>query len=267
MPCEILTEDVLQAVLRQKLSADKRALLLRHLHDPCEGCLDLLERWTAEEMLAPDDLLSRAEQERLFASAAPQTVPAERPVLKVMHLERRRFRLAWGAAAAVVAAGLVMMFRPAQRNARDDLKGVAAPAAALIPLVGARTPMPHVVRALPAGGQLAPGELLLLRIRLDAPAWVYLLSQKPGEAAELIWPLQVDARHEAGEFEVAESGSALAVDPGALGPAGRLLLVASPEPLDARRLQVREAARTREELEKALPGCSVDLLTVLVEGP
>ena len=30
MPCEILTEDVLQAVLRQKLSADKRALLLRH---------------------------------------------------------------------------------------------------------------------------------------------------------------------------------------------------------------------------------------------
>src|SRR5262249_47543573 len=157
------------------------------------------------------------------------------PALRLAHPERRRSRpLTWGlaAAAALAAAGLLMVVQPPHRDAGIGLKGAAAPAAALIPLVGARTPTPHVVRALAAGGRFAPGELLLLRIRLDAPAWVYLLSQKKGEAAELIWPRQAAARHEAGEFEVAESGSALALDPSALGIEGQLLLIASPEPID-----------------------------------
>jgi hypothetical protein len=258
---------VLEAALRRQLPAEQRAVLVRHLREPCEACLDLLEGWTAEEMmLAPDELLSRKEQASLFASAAPAELPTRRPALRPAYRERWRLpRLAWTASAAALVVGLVLMLRPTQRNAGGGLKGVAPPAAALIPLVGARTPTPHVVRALPTGGRLAPGELLLLRIRLDAPAWVYLLSQKQGEAAELIWPLQPATRHDAGEFELAESGSALAIDPSALGIGGRLLLIASPEPIDRRRLEIREPLLTREDIERTFAGCGVDLLPVLIE--
>jgi hypothetical protein len=268
MPCDILTEGVLKAAMRRQLSGDQRAVLLRHLREPCEACLDLLEGRSVEDMLAPDDLLSSEERERLLAATAPADSPAARPALRPAQLERRPSRrFAWGSAAAVALLALVTILQPGRRDAGTGLKGVPAPPAALIPLVGARTPTPHVLRALAAGGRLAPGEVLLLRIRLDAPAWVYLLSQKQGEAAELIWPLQSDARHEAGEFEVAESGSALALDPSALGVGGRLLLIASLEPIDRSRLQVRKRLGTREELESAFAGCAVDLLPVVVEPP
>ena len=99
------------------------------------------------------------------------------------------------------------------------------------------------------------------------PAWIYLLSQRQGEAAELLWPLEATSRHDAGEFELAESGSALAVDPDTLGSGGHLLLVACTEPIDRRRLGIREPLRTREELRRAFSGCAVDLLPVIVEPP
>ena len=77
MPCEILTEGVLKSALRRQLSAEQREVLLRHLREPCERCVDLLEGWTAEEMIASlhdgDDLLSRAEQERIFGAATHAT--------------------------------------------------------------------------------------------------------------------------------------------------------------------------------------------------
>jgi len=270
MPCEILTEGVLKAALRRQLSAGQRSVLLRHLREPCEACLDLLEGWTAEEMLLPpEEMLSPQEQRTTFAAALPARSSSRRPGPGPAHLERRRLpRLAWaGAAAALVLVGLVAIPRPTHRTAGTGLKGAKAPAVTLIPLAGARTPTPHVVRALAPGGHLATGELLLLRIRLAAPAWVYLLSQKQGEAAELIWPLQQAARHEAGEFELAESGSALAIDPGVLGIGGRLLLIASPEPIDRRLLEVREPVLTREQLEGTFAGCGVDLLPIFVEQP
>ena len=267
MPCAILTEGVLRAALRRQLSTDQRAVLLRHLREPCEACLDLLEGWTAEEMMpAPDDLLSTMEQERILDSVARSTLPTLQPAPRLARRDRWRLpRLALGTAAAVALLGLVTILRPPERHAESGLKGTAAPTTALIPLVGARTPTPHVVRALGRGGHLAPGELLLLRIRLDEPAWVYLVSQKQGEAAELLWPLQAAARHDAGEFELAESGSALAIEPAALGVGARLVLIASPKPLDEQRLQIREPLRTREDLEKTFPGCGVDVLPVSVE--
>jgi hypothetical protein len=269
--CEILTESVLRSALRGQLPAEQRAVLVRHLHEPCESCLDLLEGWTAEEMLtslhAPHDLLSPEEQQRLFSIAASATAPARHSGLGLAPPKRRRVPLlVWGAAAGLAMAVLVMVVRPDHPGGSAGLKGAPAPAVALIPLVGARSPAPHIVRALAPGARLAPGELLLLRIRLDAPAWVYLLSQKQGDAAELLWPLQTAARHEAGEFELAESGSALAIDPQALGVGGRLLVVASPEPIVQGRLHVREPLRTRAELEKTFPGCGVDVLPVLVES-
>ena len=115
--CGFLTDGVLQAALRRRLSADQRASVTRHLDEPCEACLDLLERWTTEEMLtelhASDNLLSRGEQERLFAAAAPGR-PSGGAALRVVRPEvRRRPRLAWGVgAAALAAAVLVMVTRP-----------------------------------------------------------------------------------------------------------------------------------------------------------
>lgn len=270
MPCEILTEDVLKAALQRTLPADQRAILLRHLREPCEGCLDLLEGWEAEEMvLAPQDQLSRQELDRIFAAAAPAGSSARRLAPRPARLERRPMpRLAWAAAAAAIAlVGVVSVLRPSHPDVQRGLKGAMAPTVALIPLVGARAPAPHVVRALGTGAHLAPEELLLLRIRLDAPAWIYLLSQKEGEPAELIWPLQVATRREAGEFELAEAGSTLAIDPSALGTGSRLLLIASPQPIDRLRLRVRQPLHTREELERTFPGCGVDLLPILFESP
>lgn len=270
MRCAILTEGMLEAAVRRQLSADRRDALLRHLREPCEGCLDLLEGMTAEEMmLPPDDLPTAQERDAFFQRTTRAALPAGPRVLRLMHPERRpRPRLAWGAAAALALAALgavVAVVQSPQPDSEVGLKGVPVQEAQLVPLVGARAPTPHVARALPPGGHLTSGELLLLRIRLAAPAWAYLLSQKQGEAAELLWPLQAAARHDAGEFEVAEAGSALAIDPGALGPGGRILLVACPKSIERRRLEVREPLRTREDLERAFAGCAVDLLPVIVE--
>jgi hypothetical protein len=262
MVCEILTEGVLKAALRRDLPADQRAILLCHLREPCEACLDLLESWTAEEIMLGFKERLTADDLRKCALNT-QKIPARRRASRLA-------RLAWGAvAAALVLVGLVgPPLNLKQRQAASGLKGGTPPAVTLIPLAGERTPKPHVVRALAAGGQLAPKELLLLRIRLNAPAWVYLLAQKQGEgeAAELIWPSQPDARHEAGEFELAESGSALAIDPAALGTGGRLFLIASPEPIVRSRLEVRRPLLTREDLQSTFAGCGVDLLPILV-GP
>ena len=267
MPCEILTEGVMTAALRRRLPAEQRATLLRHLREPCEGCLDLLEGCAAEEMiLAADDQLSRR-QSLLLSSAAMAQSPAGGPRSRLASQWRRRLPLlAWGLSAAAVVLISLATIRATERNAGSGLKGGVAPSAVLIPLAGARSPTPHVVRALAPGGRLAAGELMLLRIRLDAPAWVYLLTQKQGEPTELIWPSYPGERHGGGEFELAESGSALAIDPGALGIGGRILLIASPEPIDRQRLEVREPLLTRDELELVFPGCGVDLLPVLVEA-
>jgi len=271
-PCEILSEGMLKAALRGQLPAEGRAALLRHLGEPCEACLDLLECWTTEEMLtelhASDDLLSWAERERVFPTASAGLASA-RPPLRVVPPETRRPpRLAWAAvasAAAVALFTLVTLGRPWHPVAKYVLKGTSTPAVTLFALAGSRSPTPHIVRALPAGGPLVPGELLLLRIRLDARAWIYLLSQKQCELSEVLWPLNATGPHEPGEFEVAESGTALAIDPQALGTDARLLLIASPKRIDARRLQIREPLRTRSEVERAFPGCGVDLLPVIVE--
>ena len=266
-----MTEGLLQAALRRRLPAEQRAVLTRHLGEPCEACLDLLERWTTEEMLtelhASDTLLSRGEQERVFAVASAGG-PSGGAALRVVRPERqRRSRLPWGmGAAAIAAAVLVMVTRPDPRDLTQGLKGAPTPTVALVPFVGARTPTPHVIRALASGKPLARGELLLLRIRLNAPAWIYLLSQRQGEGTELVWPMGVATRHASGEFELAEAGAALAIDPEALGTGARLVVIASPERIDSGRLRIQDQLRTRAEVEKAFPGCGVDLLPVILES-
>src|SRR5262249_3341542 len=238
----------------------------------CEACLHLLERWTAEEMItelhASDNLLSWGEQERIFAAASAGS-PSGEAALRVVRLERhRRRRLPWGlgAAAALALAILVPATRPDGRGPAQGRKGSQRPTVALVPFVGARTPTPHVIRALASGKAIVRGELLLLRIRLDTPAWIYLLSQRQGEATELVWPAGVATRHASGEFELAEAGAALAIDPEALGTGARLIVIASPERIDSGRLRVQSQLRTRAAVEEAFPRCGVDLLPVVVEA-
>ena len=270
-PCDVLTDGLLQAALRRRLPAERRAALTRHLDKPCEACLDLLEHWTTEEMLtelhASDNLLSLGEQERAFAKASEQS-PSRSPALRVVRPERqRRPRLAWEMAA--VALGLfllVTVIRPGDRDPAQTLKGAPRPAVTLVPFVGGRTQTPHVIRALGPGKAVARGELLLLRIRLQSPSWIYLLSQKQGEPTELAWPRGVASRHASGEFELAEAGAALAIDPVELGAGARLVVIASPERIDAGRLRIQEQLRTRADVEKAFPGCGVDLLPVTLES-
>jgi hypothetical protein len=132
----------------------------------------------------------------------------------------------------------------------------------LLALVGVQAPAPQIARAFREGDQLAAGELLLLRVRLSAPAHVYLLVQRTGRDAELLWPTGAAVRKAAGEFEVADAGRALAIDPRELGDGARVLLVASPDPLDPERLRVRLQLSTRAQFADAFPGCGVDLLTV-----
>jgi len=268
--CDVLTEGLLQAALRRRLPAEQRAVLARHLAEPCEACLDLLERWTTEEMLtelhASDNLLSLGEQERVFAAGSAGG-PSGGAALRVVRPElRRRPRLAWGLGAVAIAAAVLVMVQSDNRDLTQGLKGAQTPTVALVPFVGARTPTPHVIRALGSGKPLAPGELLLLRIRLHTPAWVYLLSQRQSEATELVWPMGVATRHASGEFELAEAGAALAIDPEALGTGARLVVIASPERIDAARLRIQEQLRTRAEVEKVFPGCGVDLLPVILES-
>jgi len=268
--CEILNDRVLEHALRGRLPAHQREALLRHLGEPCEACLDLLQGWTTEEMLShlhsADHLLSRGEQERLFAAAAPAG-RASGPALSLAPVPRRWFpSLAWVPAAAVLAVvGVLLLPRSGHRPSEQTLKGAPTPSVALFPLAGARTPKPHVVRALAPEGRLLPGEVLLLRVRLGTAAWVYLLAQKQGETSEVLWPAEARTRHPAGEFEIAESGSALAIDPKALGPGARVLIVASPEPLDPGRLRVQDPVRTRAELQTLFPSCGVDMLPVAFE--
>jgi hypothetical protein len=269
--CDVLTERLLKAALRRQLPAEQRAVLARHLGEPCEACLDLLERWTTEEMMtelhASDDLLSRGEQERVFAVASAEA-PSGGAALRIVRPERqRRPRLAWGMGATAIAlVVLVTVTRPEYRDPTEGLKGAQRPTVVLVPFVGARTPTPHVIRALASGKPVARGELLLLRIRLDTPAWIYLLSQRLGESTELVWPMGVATRHASGEFELAEAGAALAIDPEALGNGARLVVIASPERIDAGRLRIQNQLRTRAEVEEAFPGCGVDLLPVILEA-
>jgi hypothetical protein len=267
MPCEILTDSVLRAALCRELSADQRAVLLRHLREPCEGCLDLLEGWTAEEMMLPSGgpPIGR-DRERFLASLSAPTEQL-RPLKGLRWHHWRLPGVTVGAAVAIALLGLASVLRLPDRHPEGHLKGITPPTTSLIPFAGVRTPTPHVVRALGPKGRLEPGEVLLLRIQLDTPAWVYLLSQKPGEGAELLWSGAESAPHAPGEFELAEAGSALAIDPPSLGTGSRLLLVASPEPIEGRRLQLKTPVRSRAELERAFPGCGVDVLPVAVEPP
>jgi hypothetical protein len=176
----------------------------------------------------------------------------------------RRLRLvALGVGAALLLlVGAALLLAPPGRDlpaapgpeggpARVDLHG----------LVVARDPAPHILRALGPEGWLVAGESLMLRARLSQPAFLALLAQRPGGAAEPIWP-PVDGLHPAGEFELDEGDLPLILEPSSFGAGTALGLVACPSLLAAAARRTRAKLADPAGLARAFPGCAVAVLQV-----
>ncbi len=126
-------------------------------------------------------------------------------------------------------------------------------------LLVAREPEVHILRALGSDGQLRAGESLMLRARLSRPAFLSLLAQRAGAAAEPIWPA-VSALHDAGEFELDEGDRPLLIEPSQVRGGAALALVACPQAPDAGSLRTRLALADPGQAGRAFPRCTVAVL-------
>jgi len=264
--CAILTPERIDHLLRGTVPAADRRVLLDHLSSPCESCLDLLSGPAGDAIVARlgGDGLTAPEADRIFSAAAPAVVPtrARRP-----RIQR------WVASIALAAAGvaIVVSFLPKWHGIeREDtrLKGTPAhpaPEARLIMLAG-KPLAPESVRLLQRGEKLGPREVLLVRIRISAPAFVYLVGIGESGPGLVLWPDKaVREPRPAGEFELARAGDALSIDPRALGRAPQIALIASPRPLEPAVLS--RLPRGREQVAAALPDCGVDVFDVELQSP
>jgi hypothetical protein len=229
MTCE-LTPLRVTALKSGTLSAEERASLRAHLETDCESCLDQLAGAGGDELGAI-----------LFGRALSVTSEEAERVLE--SAGRRRFGLEWlGASfqprralipATLLAGLLIWAVVPGTRIAEQREKGPSsAIAAELLIFKGAiEDGRPKLLGALTPGAPLESGQVLLFRYRISAPAYVYLL----GQAGERKVPLYgSDAVASAGEHEISEAGSVLALDPTklSLGRNAEIVLVASPKPLE-----------------------------------
>ncbi|MBN2497192.1 MAG: zf-HC2 domain-containing protein [Deltaproteobacteria bacterium] len=266
--CPIQSRERLEALLAGRLPEDERRALQAHLAEPCERCLELFESLDEAELLdlhaPPEAALSAQEADRIFAAACPAPAPGWR--------ERLRALLRWpvlapaAAALAVGIAALIFLLQPAPRSPESapGYTGVKSAGAEivesldLIGLVGRiQDGRPTVVRPARDGEALVDGEVLLLRVRVSQPAWVSLF----GETGRSLIPIYAfDRQLEAGEHELAASGSALAIQPGQLGSRARLIGIACPARVPSEAVQRAEQIvdpRLRAEL---LPGCAAATL-------
>jgi len=122
-----------------------------------------------------------------------------------------------------------------------------------------REPEAHILRALGSDGQLRAGESLMLRARLSRPAFLSLLAQRAGAAAEPIWPA-VLALHEEGEFELDEGDRPLLIEPSLVRAGVALALVACPQAPDPGSLRTRLALADGAQAGRAFPECTVVVL-------
>src|SRR5262249_3587442 len=111
-----------------------------------------LEGWTAEEMMtglrAADDLLSRQEQDHLFAAAAPEELPSGRPALRLARPESQQVpwlsfaghRLRWVCAALLLP--LLLLLTPRVRQVIDDWLTPPPVRLAVVPFQGEREVRP-----------------------------------------------------------------------------------------------------------------------------
>jgi hypothetical protein len=250
MTCAVLTNERLSALLAGTLSRAERPVIEAHLSSPCDACLDLLAGPEGEGLLEriAGAGLSAAEADRAFAAAIP--VAARGPHWML------RTSVALGAVLA--AAAVAIAVRP--RNT-EILKGPPlAPHATLVALVG-KPGAPDSIRLLPPGLKIERGEVLLLRARLSAPAFVYLLALGDG-APQLLWQTDGDRPHAGGEFELTLNGETMAIDPRALGRSPKLAVIAAPRALEPSR--VLRLPGDEPSLIAALPECGVDVLRLEV---
>jgi len=116
-----------------------------------------------------------------------------------------------------------------------------------------------------ARADTGPAEVLLFRIRLPAPAWVYLFAVTQSSKPLRLWPEEGSEWHPAGEFEVSNDGSVLALDPRRLASDARLLLIAAPAALDRARLAGLPTEPAA--IAAALPECGIDVVPVSGKPP
>jgi hypothetical protein len=254
--CEMTRAGFGRARDPERAHAAEQQRVLDHLRSSCPSCLEWLAGVDAEAIvvgLAGDDaVLSDLERGRMLSAALAAAPPP-----------RRR---AWlGSGLALVAAAavlLVVVAGPRSPASWTGSKGVgAAPIdLAAYPIVGRLDAAgPRLLRAWTPGEPLAAGELLLFRLEIDRPAYLYLVGED-GAGRQL---LHASPRLGAGTHELATDGRALALDVRALGGRVRLLWLAAPEPLDTQAL----TTMPRDAWPALCPACGAAELDVQASGP
>ena len=171
---------------------------------------EALAEATSKYALRPD------EADELFAAA--WAARGETPNIVDLQSRRRAILPTWfAAAAAIVLAAPIIWY--SQRELSPEGTGIKSaagtPNVELTPIVGTVVDgEPSAGRVLPPGGELAPGERVLLRYRVDRPAHLTLWVQPRDGAVEVLWTGDVQA----GDGEVGAGGSAHALNPEGYGP-------------------------------------------------
>jgi len=286
MSCSILTPVRLEALLAGKLGANDRAALELHFQSPCETCLDRLGSVEGERILAalagPGADLSAAEADQLFDRAVPAPNPAARAGAKPGFIEKlvewlggATWRPAIGLAALLLVVVPVALLSPeghAPRGGYDGIKGGPGPAAPvkanLVGVVGGKFHgKPFIARRAAMREQLRPGEILLVKFRIESSAAIHL--QIAGPKASLgVWP---DGRADtepqapmlpAGEHALVADKQILSVQTQEYGSPVRVTLVASPRPFPAG-FSFSRIGNDPRVLAAVCPDCTLDVLEVL----
>ncbi len=269
-----LTAQTLDRLLAGSLAPAEARALAEHLGGDCPECEALLER-------AGPGALDGVVDEALLGMAPP--LPAERGSdLEFARIRRalrrarpgraRAGRIAALAAALVAVAGVAVKVAWLDRPRPAAWDGVKGPAAAAIPVrlrflvvhpVGSGRP-PELERGA-SGETVAPSAALQFRIELARPGFAALVRVGVGGDADLFWSGRVDA---AGTADVTAGGRPAAYPLAGLAGRQRVVLVASPEPLEVPR--VLAAARALAPPAAipaegpALEGLSFDVVEVTV---
>jgi hypothetical protein len=283
MSCSIVTAERVEALLSGRLAPADRAALAEHLRSPCEACRGVLGSVEGERILSAlareEAVPSAAEAERRLEPAIPGTNPAGEQAkglwAKVVEwMGGAAWRPALGVAVLLLAAAPVVFLAlragPDPRGGQGGVEGGPGPASArvqakLIGVVAGRFQgKPYVARKAGQREQLRPGEVLLVRFRLLAPAAVHL--QIAGPKASLgVWPdgsadtEPQPALMPVGEHALVAARQVLPVQTLDYGSPTRVTMVASPRPFP----DGFSFARDPRALAAACPDCAVEVLEVL----
>jgi hypothetical protein len=244
-----------EPLLHGELPIDEQRQVTKHLLWECQGCATWLSAVDLASLVEVQAIvLSDLERQRMLSAAL-----AEAP-------RRRRAWLAPGLAVAAAAAVVLFVARPIPRDGWTGEKtaGAAPIAFEVRPIVGSLDAgRPRVLRDWAAGEPLARGELLLFRLDVDRPAYVYLV----GNDGRILYAPEASAGPlAAGDHELTEDGQALALDPATLPAPARLLWVAAPERVPPQALAAFQRAHP-EGRQALCPSCAAVELSVDVRAP